>query len=227
MVTLTEWKKQRKDKARKQKWAMFRLKAFLVIAILGYGYHYFFGFTVPQFSMPSFSMASITEYITKDNKDISLSKSKWTEDQKQNLLTVQKVAKEMNHPDTKRIVAHLLNESNAKTVADGDIGNGFGKKSYGPMQVKLGTVYYNKSKRPDLFNAFAPEVNTLAKEDVLHKLRKDPEFNAKMGVITHLVLIDVCGDMNRASVAYNRGKCEADNKGREYLNNIFQNEKRI
>lgn len=225
MVTLTEWKQQKKDKAKSQKWTRIKVRFFLVLGVVGYLYFFQFNGKIPEINLPSFS--GITEYITRDNTEISLSKSNWTEDQSTNLLLVQKVAKEMNHPDIKRVAAHLLTESNAVTVADGDIRNGFGKKSYGPMQVKLGTVYYNKTKRQDLFDKYAPEVNTLAKEDVLHKLRKDPEFNAKMGVITHMVLIGVCGDMNRASVAYNRGICTPDDLGTEYLNKIFKNEKRI
>ena len=59
-----------------------------------------------------------------------------------------------------------ISESGATTILDGDKGNGAFKKSYGIIQVKLGTVYYVKNKRPDLIKLYAPEVNVLPKEDI-------------------------------------------------------------
>ena len=156
-----------------------------------------------------------------------LSKRKWNSNQTKNLLIVEEAAKYVNHPNPKRMGAHLLSESGATTFLDGDKGNGAFKKSYGIMQVKLGTVYYVRNKRPDLIKLYTPEVNTLPKEDILDKLRKDPYFNAKIASLTHIVLIDVCGDQNTATVAYNRGFCKADELGKLYLNKILQYEEEI
>jgi len=160
-----------------------------------------------------------------DNSKISLTKKKWSPVQSKNLLLIQEACDSIKHPSPKRMGAHLLNESTGNTVVDGDVNNGAFKKSYGVMQVKLDTVYYVKNKRPDLIKLHVPEVNTLPKEEVLEKLRKDPYFNIKMGVLTHLTLIGVCkDDMDKASVAYNRGKCETDKLGQEYLDRIKRNE---
>ncbi len=156
-----------------------------------------------------------------------LTKRKWNNNQTKNLLIVEEASKYVNHPNPKRMGAHLLSESGATTVLDGDKVNGAFKKSYGIMQVKLGTVYYVRNKRPDLIKLYAPEVNALPKEDILDKLRKDPYFNAKLASLTHIVLIGVCGDQNRATVAYNRGFCEADELGTQYLNKILNHENQI
>ncbi len=154
-------------------------------------------------------------------------KRKWKHNQIKNLLVVEEAANYVKHPNPKRMGAHLLSESGATTVLDGDKMNGFSKKSYGIMQVKLGTVYYVKNKRPDLIKLYAPEVNSLPKEDILDKLRKDAFFNAKIAALTHIVLIDVCGDQNRATVAYNRGVCTPDELGTVYLNKILKHETEI
>ena len=161
------------------------------------------------------------------NEQFDLSKRKWKPNQIKNLLIVEEASKYVNHPNPKRMGAHLLSESGATTVLDGDKANGAFKKSYGIMQVKLGTVYYVKNKRIDLIKLYAPEVLALPKEDILDKLRKDPYFNAKMAALTHIVLIGVCGDQNMATVAYNRGFCEADELGTQYLNKILKHEGQI
>jgi len=162
-----------------------------------------------------------------EKNPFDLTKYNWNKNQTKNLLIVEEASNYVNHPHPKRMGAHLLSESGATTVLDGDKGNGAFKKSYGIMQVKLGTVYYVKNKRPDLIKLYAPEVNVLPKEDILDKLRKDPYFNAKMAALTHIVLIGVCGDENRATVAYNRGVCKADAQGQMYLNKILQHENEI
>lgn len=161
------------------------------------------------------------------NEQFDLSKRKWKPNQIKNLLIVEEASKYVNHPNPNRMGAHLLSESGATTVLDGDKANGAFKKSYGIMQVKLGTVYYVKNKRIDLIKLYAPEVLALPKEDILDKLRKDPYFNAKMAALTHIVLIGVCGDQNMATVAYNRGFCEADELGTQYLNKILKHEGQI
>ncbi len=161
------------------------------------------------------------------NEQFDLTKRKWNNNQTKNLLIVEEASKYVNHPNPKRMGAHLLSESGATTVLDGDKANGAFKKSYGIMQVKLGTVYYVRNKRPDLIKLYAPEVNALPKEDILDKLRKDPYFNAKIASLTHIVLIGVCGDQNTATVAYNRGFCKADELGTQYLNKILNHEKQI
>ena len=167
-----------------------------------------------------------TETVTL-NKEFDLTKHKWKPTQIKNLLIVQDATNYVNHPNPRRVGAHLLSESSGNVVVDGDIVNGAFKKSYGIMQVKLGTVYYVNNKRPDLIKLYASEVNSLPKEDILDKLRKDPFFNAKMGALTHIVLIDVCGDPNKASVAYNRGVCKADQQGTDYLNKILKYEEML
>ena len=163
----------------------------------------------------------------KINNDINITKHKWSSNQIKNLLIVQDAAHYVHHPSPKRMGAHLLTESSAKTVLDGDIGNGAFKKSYGILQVKLNTVYYVKNKRPDLINLYVPEVNLLPKEDILDKLRKDSFFNAKIASLMHIVLTDICGDSNKASVAYNRGVCKADKYGVTYLNHILTYEQKL
>ena len=168
-----------------------------------------------------------TTIITPQEVKFDLTKRKWNNNQTKNLLIVEEASKYVNHPNPKRMGAHLLSESGATTVLDGDKSNGAFKKSYGIMQVKLGTVYYVRNKRPDLIKLYAPEVNSLPKEDILDKLRKDPYFNAKIAALTHIVLIDVCGDQNKATVAYNRGFCKADDYGTQYLNKILNHEGQI
>lgn len=168
-----------------------------------------------------------TPIVTPQEVKFDLTKRKWNNNQTKNLLIVEEASKYVNHPNPKRMGAHLLSESGATTVLDGDKGNGAFKKSYGIMQVKLGTVYYVRNKRPDLIKLYAPEVNALPKEDILDKLRKNPYFNAKMASLTHIVLIDVCGDENSATVAYNRGFCKADKFGQDYLNKILKYETQL
>lgn len=153
-------------------------------------------------------------------ESFNLDKRKWTTEQIKNLLIVEDAAKFVNHPNPKRMGAHLMNESSANVILDGDIVNGAFKKSYGINQVKLDTVYYVKNKRPYLIKLYAPEVNELPKEDILDKLRKDAFFNSKIAAMMHMVLIDVCGDIDKASVAYNRGVCSPDAQGLDYLNKI-------
>jgi hypothetical protein len=61
----------------------------------------------------------------------NLDKRKWTPEQIKNLLIVEDAAKFVNHPNPKRMGAHLMNESSANVILDGDIVNGAFKKSYG------------------------------------------------------------------------------------------------
>lgn len=236
MRNFSEWKKQREIQERGNKIRGFFIKWTFILGVSGFLYVNYIHEHVPQ-SVKHYVSSTVDIDIssywtlgdnnTTDDGTVVLTKNEWSKEQIKNILLVEEASKYVNHPNPKRVVAHLLCESNANTVVDGDVGNGFSKKSYSIMQVKLGTVYYNKEKRPDLFTLYAPEVNKLPKEEILEKLRKDPFFNAKMGAITHLVLMDVCGDPDRASVAYNRGKCDADDLGNEYLQKIFKNEKRI
>lgn len=183
--------------------------------------------TVGGMALMDNTIVKETEPTVATIEPFDLTKRKWNNNQTKNLLIVEEAAQYVNHPNPKRMGAHLLGESGATTVLDGDKGNGAFKKSYGIMQVKLGTVYYVRNKRPDLIKLYAPEVNALPKEDILDKLRKDPFFNAKIASLTHIVLIDVCGDENKATAAYNRGFCKADDYGTQYLNKILNHENRI
>lgn len=162
---------------------------------------------------------------TQPNIVINLDKRNWSPEQTKNILIVEDAAKFVNHPNPKRMGAHLITESSGNIVLDGDITNGPFKKSYGINQVKLGTVYYVKNKRPDLIKLYAPEVNSLPQEDILDKLRKDAFFNSKIAAMMHIVLIDVCGDADKASIAYNRGVCNPDAQGMDYLNKIKLHER--
>lgn len=217
-------------------WILFPFRHFTSILVIGMfcilGYVFILGGADDNsvLNSPKDGYVAIEKHYTPPttksySTDFGLGTISWNPNQIMNIMTVYKAAKDVNHPNPKRMVAHLMNESSATTVKDGDIVNGAFKKSYGIMQVKLGTVYYTRSKRPDLIKLYVPEVNKLPKEDILHKLRVDPYFNAKIAALTHIMLTGVCGDADKASVAYNRGVCKADKQGQAYLDKLLKKER--
>lgn len=189
---------------------LYSILVFIAISSIGYTYFY----------EPELSVKTKKGYTTSLDHD---KLKEFSPEKIKNILIVEQAAKYVHHPDPKRMVAHLLNESSAKTIIEGDIKNGPFKKSYGIMQVKLGTLYYIKGKRPDLIKLYAPEVNAISKEEALEKLRKNPYFNAKIAALYHIMLTELCKDEEKASIAYNTGSCKKSAKGLDYLKKLHDN----
>lgn len=89
------------------------------------------------------------------------------------LLIAYEEGKKINFPET--IQAIVLQESSAGKNLIGDISNGFGKRSYGVMQLKLGTAKYV------LRHFFKDHFYFKTDEELLIKLVTDPVFNIKIG----------------------------------------------
>lgn len=100
------------------------------------------------------------------------------------------------------IQAILLQESLTVTVNDdviiGDKNKKFGKRSYGPMQIKLDTALYMMNRYN--YNKIHIE------EDVLVKLLVNPEFNLYVSnLYFDYLLKKYRNNTNLAIIAYNKG----------------------
>lgn len=118
----------------------------------------------------------------------------------------------------KVMMAIMYIESSAKNIPIGDRVNAPFKRSYGIMQVKIGTYYW-------MFNKGYLYGENLLEEEILHKLMYNKSFNVYAATSYYKFLLDYCGNYTDAIVAYNRGSCkptkESDIKaGENYLRKV-------
>lgn len=125
-----------------------------------------------------------------------------------------KYGKAIGYP---KIMMGIMNtESAAINEPVGDVVNAPFKRSYGIMQVKLGTYYWMKG------TGYLYGENLL-EEEILHKLMYNKSFNVYSATSYYKYLVDKCGNVKSAIIAYNTGLCspekntEAFNKGNDYL----------
>jgi len=129
-----------------------------------------------------------------------------------------KYGKAINYP--KVMMALMKTESDAINVPIGDKGNSPFKRSYGIMQIKIGTYYW-------MLNAGYLYRENLLDEEVLHKLMYNKSFNIYAATSYYRFLLDKCNDYTEAIVAYNTGYCvppkskpKVIKAGKRYLNKV-------
>lgn len=110
-------------------------------------------------------------------------------------------------------------ESSAETFgsAVGDQVNGAFKRSYGIMQVKLGTYYWTMKKgyiTPFFQNKKVTE------EEILVELITNKSANVYAATGYFKMMLDICGSYDKAISGYNRGHCKEDAKGKSYRSKV-------
>ena len=121
---------------------------------------------------------------------------KFTEDQKRLLEIAREEGEKIGYPET--IQAILLQETTAGLTGPvGDIGNGFGKRSYCHMQIKVASAQ-------DVIRKFdLPRFKT--EEELIARLITDDHFCIQMGARYFKLMLDQTKNWNIAVLAYNRG----------------------
>jgi hypothetical protein len=117
-------------------------------------------------------------------------------------------------------MAIMLQESNAKQIRIGDKQLKAFTRSYGPMQVRLGTYYYLKNKKYILSDHGL-------KEDVLMKLMTDSHFNVAVGTYWFKYMLTLCKDYKKAVRGYNTGTCKKTEAGEKYYASVSKKIKYI
>ena len=119
-----------------------------------------------------------------------------------------------------KIMMGIMNtESSGINEPIGDVVNAPFKRSYGLMQVKLGTYYWMQ-------NAGYLYGENLLEEEILHKLMYNKSFNVYAATSYYKYLIDKCGNVKSAIIAYNTGTCSPKKgtkqyeKGQDYLSKV-------
>lgn len=121
---------------------------------------------------------------------------KFTSDQVRLLDIAKREGKKIGYPET--IQAILLKESTAGLIGPvGDISNGFGKRSYCHMQIKLVSAQHVIDK----YNL--PRFRT--EEELIAKLLTDDEFCIYMGARYFKLMLEQTKDWKTAVLAYNKG----------------------
>lgn len=121
---------------------------------------------------------------------------KFTPDQLRLLEIAKAEGNKIGYPET--IQAILLQESTAGLIGPvGDIVNGFGKRSYCHMQIKVAAAEHVISR----YNL--PKFRT--EEELIAKLLTDDEFCIYMGAMYFKLMLEQTGDWKTAVLAYNKG----------------------
>lgn len=111
----------------------------------------------------------------------------------------------------------LFAESNGKQVHVGDRVNNKFKRSYGIMQVKLGTYYWVKNKG---YKTYKLQDKSMVEEEILAKLMTDNIFNIHIASDYLKMMIDICGSKSKGISGYNRGHCKDDNLALRYRSRV-------
>lgn len=128
-----------------------------------------------------------------------------------------KYGRAINSP--KVMMAIMNTETAATNTPVGDVVNAPFKRSYGLMQVKLGTYYWMKG-------AGYLYGENLLDEEILHKLMYNKSFNVYAATSYYKFLLDKCGSVSAAIIAYNTGDCSPTkgsavyDKGQDYLRQV-------
>lgn len=121
----------------------------------------------------------------------------------------------------KDMMAIMYVENGGKQNPIGDKSNKPFERSYGIMQVKLGTYYW-------MSNSGYLYKEDLLEEEVLGELMFNPKFNVYVATSYYKFLLDKCGSRDSAIIGYNTGYCnpqknsKAYHKGKDYLNKVNQ-----
>lgn len=120
----------------------------------------------------------------------------------------------------KVMMAIMKTESDAINSPVGDRVNKPFKRSYGIMQVKIGTYYWMK-------NAGYLYGENLIEEEILHKLMYNKSLNIYAATSYYKYLLDRCKDYSKAIIAYNRGSCNPKGEknikaGQRYLKKVMK-----
>lgn len=123
------------------------------------------------------------------------------------------------HTLTKVAMGILWQESHAGKLGPvGDIKNGFGRRSYGIMQIKLKTALAMLKLDPTLVSTYFP-AGSYTEEEVIAELLTNQQFNIQVGV--HLLVnLRFTQKLSWASTvrSYNQGEAHRNNeKAKEYL----------
>lgn len=109
----------------------------------------------------------------------------------------------------KIIMGIMYAESNGRNITIGDRVNSPFKRSYGIMQVKLGTYEWMRNNgelmREDLLE-----------EEILYKLMYNKAFNVYTASSFYNYLVKKCGSKKMAVIAYNTGLCNPKGGSKEY-----------
>lgn len=119
----------------------------------------------------------------------------------------------------KDIMAIMYVENAGKQNPIGDKSNKPFERSYGIMQVKLGTYYW-------MSNSGYLYKEDMLEEEVLSELMFNPKFNVYVATSYYKYLLDKCGSRESAIIGYNTGYCnptknsKAYYKGKDYLQKV-------
>jgi hypothetical protein len=117
----------------------------------------------------------------------------------------------------KELMGVLNTESDATPINVGDKSLKAFQRSYGVMQVKLGTYYWTKKKG---YIMPLDEKHSLTEEEVLFHLMKNNNFNIYVAAGYFKLMKDLCGSVDKAISGYNRGHCKEVDKGIAYRNKV-------
>lgn len=118
----------------------------------------------------------------------------------------------------KELMAILNTESEASSTNVGDKVNKAFKRSYGVMQVKLGTYYWTKKGG---YIIPLDEKHSLTEEEVLYHLMKNNNFNIYVSAGYFKMMKDICGgSVDKAISGYNRGHCKESAEGTAYRSKV-------
>jgi len=117
------------------------------------------------------------------------------------------IGSEIGYPET--VQALLLQETQAGKYGNriGDTHLPIGKRSYGIMQMKVGTAKLVLAKYPDLMSTYFPnrDINLIHDEEIITKLMKDDTFALKLGAYNFLREKELAKGWTRGVAAYNLG----------------------
>lgn len=110
----------------------------------------------------------------------------------------------------KDLMAIMYVENSGKQNPIGDKSNKPFGRSYGIMQVKIGTYYWMLNKGY-LFK------EDMLEEEVLTELMFNKKFNVYVAASYYKFLLDKCGSRDSAIVGYNTGLCKPEYNSKQYI----------